>query len=101
MPSPDKFVKNEYNCNRNILIPEVKDQTNEVSGYNTKHVWSNVTGYGNIRMSNNSRLQKWNRIPPLSFPSSTLVNTKNAWNLKEKVQDKNIDKKEVKVEKVE
>ena len=48
--------------------------------------WSNVSGYGNIRISKPGKefeiknsIKPWNRIQRLTSPFSTPVNTKSAW----------------------
>ena len=76
--------QNVYKCDKRYLVPNVVDQDNKVSGDKLNNLWSNVTGYGNITISNGGKINKknpWNRIPPLSMPTSTLVNIKNAWNI--------------------
>jgi len=63
---------------------KVADQTNTVSEFNTGHQWSNTVGYGNINISSKGCCDRhpWNRIPPLTFPTSTPVVIKNAWSSK-------------------
>ena len=75
--------QNVYKCDKRYLVPNVLDQDNKVSGEKLHHLWSNVTGYGNIKISNGKTYKQnpWNRIPPLSMPTSTLVNIHNAWNV--------------------
>tara|TARA_B100001758_G_C18310506_1_gene557567 strand:- start:307 stop:567 length:261 start_codon:yes stop_codon:yes gene_type:complete len=48
--------------------------------------WSNVVGYGNIKISKPQKefhivnsIKPWNRIQRLDDPYTTPVNTKNAW----------------------
>ena len=50
--------------------------------------WSNVVGYGNIKLTNidpqnefvvDNRTTPWNRIQGLDVPYSTSVNIKQAW----------------------
>ena len=81
----NRFYKNVYKCEKdNYLVPNVLDQNNIVHGNKVGHKWSNTIGYGNIRVSsiNCSKKYPWNRIPPLTFPSSTPVNPRMAWNIK-------------------
>ena len=75
--------KNSYKCNTNYLLPNVPDQNNIVEGLNSEKEWANVTGYGNIVVSNkkSSKQNPWNRIPPLITPTSTPVVIKDAWDV--------------------
>ena len=52
----------------------------------TKHVWTNQRGYGNIVIAtidnkNNvvGSVSPWNRIPSLTYPTDTNVKPSNAW----------------------
>jgi len=53
----------------------------------TRHNWSNQRGYGNIVVATNAeqcnniygKVYPWNRIPPLSQPTDTQVDTQMAW----------------------
>jgi hypothetical protein len=65
-------------------------QDNSVSDFHNSHVWSNSRGYGNIVIgtadSDNliyGRVSPWNRIPKLSLPTSTNVETSASWSSKE------------------
>ena len=75
--------KNSYKCNQNFMLPNVIDQTNKVNGGKLTHVWANADGYGNIKLSNGEKktVHPWNRITPLSMPTSTPVDVKNSWDV--------------------
>ena len=66
----------------------VVSDNNVINIPRSSHSWSNQRGYGNIVVGSfdtcsniYSKVHPYNRIPPLSIPTETNVDTNMAWNV--------------------